>query len=119
MLSGRGDIIGDLARLRRDFVGAANQTEDLLVRLEVLAAAAVELGMSTTIVGKASGVPPERIAAVLDAQPAGVRRCASDYERRDSGVVTRRAPDATSDREAPGGRDRGQGARGDAHGPGG
>lgn len=95
MLSGRGDIIGDLARLRRDFVGAANRTEDLLSQLELLAAAAVELGMSETIVSKASGVPPGRLAAVLDAQPTGVRRRMSSYERRSSGIVTRRDRDGT------------------------
>lgn len=100
MLTGRGDIIGDLARLRRDFVGAANQTHDLLSQLEVLAAAAVQLGMSESIVGKASGVPPERIAAVLDAQPTGVRRRADDYERRPSGVVTRRSRSGTDGCEA-------------------
>ncbi len=90
MLAGRHDIIGDLARLRQEFMGAANKAEGHLAQLEVLAAAAVELGMSYNIVGKASGIPRERIDAVLHAQPAGVRRQAADYERHSSGAISLR-----------------------------
>mgnify|MGYP001827742719 CR=1 FL=1 len=93
MLIGRRDIIGDLARLRQEFVGATNEAENQLAQLEVLAAAAVQLGVSHNIVQKASGIPRARIDAVIDAQPAGVRRRAADYERHDahsSGVVALR-----------------------------
>ena len=90
VLIGRGDIIGDLARLHSEFLGAANEADKLLSQLEVLAAAAVQLGMSQNIVGKASGIPAGRIDAVLDAQPIGVRRCAESYVRGSSGVVVRR-----------------------------
>ncbi len=90
VLTGRHDIIGDLARLRAEFVGAANEAENRLIRLELLAAAAVELGMSHNIVGKASGIPSQRLDAVLDTQPTGVDRCAAEYERHPSGVVRRR-----------------------------
>ena len=92
MLTGRHDIIGDLARLRSDFMGVANEAENQLATLEVLAAAAVQLGMSYNIVGKASGIPQARIDAVLDAQPTSVRRRAADYERHPSGVISRRDP---------------------------
>ena len=91
VLDGRGDIIGDLARLRRKFMGVAGNAEDLLGQLEVLAAAAVELGMSHNIVGKASGIPRDRIDAVLDAQPTTVGRRASDYERHPTGIVCLRS----------------------------
>ena len=87
VLDGRSDIIGDLARLRRKFMGIASNADDLLGRLEVLAAAAVELAMSHNIVRKASGIPRERIDAVLDAQPTTVSRRAADYERHPSGAV--------------------------------
>jgi hypothetical protein len=90
MLIGRGDIVGDLARLRNDFLGAANNADDLLSELELLAAAAVELGMSHTIVGKASGIPRSRIDAVVDARPTRVSRKASGYERHPTGVVSQR-----------------------------
>ena len=68
-------------------MGVAGNAEDLLCQLEVLAAAAVELGMSHNIVGKASGIPGSRIDAVLDGQPTTVSRRASDYERHPSGAV--------------------------------
>lgn len=97
VLSGRDDIIGDLARLRGEFTGAANQTEDLLSRLEVLAAAAVRLGMSHNIVGKASGIPRERIDAVLDTWPHRVEQWAEAYERSSGGVVHLRDDSADDD----------------------
>ena len=90
MLTGRLDIIGDLARLRNQFVGATNQSDDVLNRLEVLAAAAVSLGMSYTIVGKASGIPRPRIDSVIESQSDDVDRCADDYERKPTGTVMRR-----------------------------
>jgi hypothetical protein len=89
-LIGRHEIIGDLARFRQEFIGSASKAEGQLAQLEVLAAAAVDLGMSYKIVGKASGIPQERIDAVLHAQPSGVRRQAADYERHSSGVITLR-----------------------------
>ncbi len=87
MLAGRHDIIGDLARLRNEFVGASNRTDDVLVRLEVLAAAAVSHGMSFAIVIKASGVPRARIEAVAETRAEAVEACASGYERRANGLV--------------------------------
>ncbi len=90
MLSGRHDIIGDLARLRQEFVISADKADADLTQLETLAAAAVELGMSYNIVGKASGIPQQRIDAVVHAQPTRVRRQASAYERLSSGIVTLR-----------------------------
>ena len=87
MLAGRHDIIGDLARLRREFVGATNRTEDALGRLEVLAAAAVLHGMSYAIVTKASGVPRRRIEVVGESQADTVATCAAGYERLASGLV--------------------------------
>lgn len=90
MLTGRHDIIGDLARLRQEFIGSATRAEGQLAQLEVLAAAAVDLGMSYNIVGKASGIPQERIDAVLHGQPSGVRHQAADYERHSSGIIALR-----------------------------
>ncbi len=87
MLIGRNDIIGDLARLRNDFTNSVTHTENVLARLEVLAAAPVQLGMSYNIVDKASGIPRDRIQAVLDARPSRVGNEASNYERHPSGVV--------------------------------
>jgi hypothetical protein len=64
--------------------------------LEMLAAAAVQvqLGMSYTIVGKACGIPRERIEVVLESRPTRVRRYASGYERHVSGAISRRAEEA-------------------------
>lgn len=90
MLSARHDIIGDLACLRQQFSASADKADAYLTRLETLAAAAVELGMSYNIVGKASGIPQQRIGAVAHAQPTRVRRQASAYERLSSGIVTPR-----------------------------
>ena len=95
MFIGRQDIVGDLARLRTEFIGAANVDDDRLNQLEILAAAAVELGMSHNIVGKASGIPSERIDAVREQQADEVDRCAADYDRLPSGIVTRREPPST------------------------
>ncbi len=87
MLAGRHDIIGDLARLRSEFVGATNRDDDVLTRLEVLAAAAVFHGMSYAIVTKASGVPRSRIEAVAETRAGAVEDCAAGYERLASGLV--------------------------------
>ncbi|MDH3302566.1 MAG: hypothetical protein OES24_18870 [Acidimicrobiia bacterium] len=87
MLSGRHDIIGDLARLRNEFVGASNRSDDALSRLEVLAATAVFHGMSYAIVTKASGVPRRRIEVVAETQVDAVASCAAGYERLASGLV--------------------------------
>lgn len=87
MLAGRHDIIGDLARLRNEFVGASNRSDDVLGRLEVLAAAAVFHGMSYAIVTKASGVPRRRIEVVSETQAEAVASCAAGYERLASGLV--------------------------------
>lgn len=89
MLAGRHDIIGDLARMRNEFIGAVCRTEDALTRLEVLAAAAVFHGMSYAIVTKASGVPRARIEAVAGTQAEAVADCAAGYERLASGLVMR------------------------------
>ena len=61
-----------------------------LDEMELLAAAAVRLGMSYPIVTKACGIPRERIDVVLEANPAVVERCSEDYERHPSGVFSRR-----------------------------
>ena len=90
MLTGRQDIIGDLARLRGRFLGSAD-SDELLDELELLAAAAVQLGMSFNIVGKAGGIPRERLEVILDSQPTVVNRAAAAYERLPGGVVCRRA----------------------------
>ena len=89
MLAGRHDIIGDIARLRKDFVGATNEADDVLARLEVLAAAAVLHGMSYAIVTKAGGVPRSRIEAVAEVRADAVTACAAGYERMASGLVMR------------------------------
>ncbi len=93
VLTGRQDIIGDLARLRMRFLGSTPTDDGLLDELELLAASAVQLGMSFSIVGKASGIPRERVEVVLDSQPAVVQRMAADYERQAGGVLCRRAED--------------------------
>ena len=90
MLTGRQDIVGDLARLRVQFLSSQTDADSVLDALETLAAAAVALAMSYPIVGKASGIPRERIDAVQEARPTIVERCARDYERHPSGVVCRR-----------------------------
>lgn len=90
-MTGRQDIIGDLARLRNRFLSSADGGDSLLDELELLAAVAIQLGMSYPIVGKASGIPRERLDAVIEAQPTTVRRGASDYEHHTSGVFSRRA----------------------------
>lgn len=90
MLTGRQDIVGDLARLRMQFLSSGPEADSVLDELETLAAAAVTLAMSYSIVGKASGIPRERIDAVQEARPTVVERCARDYERHPSGVVCRR-----------------------------
>jgi len=87
MLAGRHDIIGDLARLRNEFTGATNQTDDVLSRLEVLAAAAVFHGMSYAIVTKASGIPRRRIEVVAESRDEAVTADAARYERRANGLV--------------------------------
>lgn len=91
MLIGRQDIIGDLARLHRRFLTAADEGDPLLNELELLAAAATDLGMSFSIVSKASGIPRARIEVVLESQPGTVRRAAAAYERQPGGVLCRRA----------------------------
>lgn len=90
MLIGRQDIIGDLARLRHRFLAAADGGDPLLDELELLAAAATQLGMSFSIVSKACGIPRERIEVVLESQPGVVRRTATVYERQPGGVFCRR-----------------------------
>lgn len=91
VLAGRKDIVGDLARLRRRFLASADSdADDLLDELELLAATAVALGMSYSIVDKASGIPRERIEVVLEARPTFVERCTSDYQRHASGAISRR-----------------------------
>ena len=90
VLTGRQDIIGDLARLRMRFLGSTPTDDELLDELELLAASAVRLGMSFSIVGKASGIPRERIDVVLDSQPAVVQGVAASYERQAGGVLCRR-----------------------------
>lgn len=97
MLIGRHDIVGDLARLHREFVAAAGDAERLLSQLELLAAVAVQLGMSHNIVGQASGIARERIDAVLQAKPTLVGRRAVDYERHPNGIVCLR-----DDQDGPG-----------------
>ena len=92
MLTGRQDIIGDLARLRLQYLGSPHDAEALLEQLELLSATAVQLGMSFPIVNRACGIPLERIDAVLDAQPDVVRRVASAYERGPAGVLYRVRP---------------------------
>ena len=90
MFTGRQDIVGDLARLRVRFLTSGPEADSVLDELETLAAAAVALAMSYSIIGKASGIPRERIDAVQEARPTVVERCARDYERHPSGVVCRR-----------------------------
>jgi hypothetical protein len=84
---GRHDIIGDLFRRRQDLAG--NFSDAGLDELEILAAVAVSHGMSTSIVARASGVPAERVNAVLDTSPALVRRQMAAYRREPSGIVIR------------------------------
>lgn len=91
MLTGRQDIVGDLARLRVQFLASETCAESLLDELETLAAAAVMLAVSYSIVGKASGIPRGRIDVVRESRPTVVEQCARNYERRPSGVVCRRA----------------------------
>ncbi len=75
VLAGRKDIVGDLARLRRRFLASTDSgADDLLDELELLAATAVALGMSYSIVDKASGIPRERIEVLLEGQPTVVAR---------------------------------------------
>lgn len=90
MLTGRQDIVGELARLRVQFLSSQTEADSVLDELETLAAAAVALGMSYSMVGKASGIPRERIDAVQEARLTVVERCARNYERHPSGVVCRR-----------------------------
>lgn len=90
MLIGREDIIGDLARLHRRFLTSADGGGPVLTELELLAAAATDLGMSFSIVSKASGIPRERIEVVLESQSGIVRRTAAAYERQPGGVLCRR-----------------------------
>lgn len=90
MLTGRQDIVGDLARLRMQFLSSGTEADSVLDELETLAAAAVSLAMSYSIVGKASGIPRERIDAVHEVRPTVVQRCAREYERHPSGVICRR-----------------------------
>lgn len=87
-MTGRQDIIGDLARLKVRFLSSDDGV--VLDEMEVLAGAAVRLGMSYAIVTKASGVPRERIDVVMPAKPTTVERCSEDYERHPSGVFSRR-----------------------------
>ena len=91
MLIGRQDIIGGLARLHRRFLTEVDEGDPLLNELELLAAAATDLGMSFSIVSKASGIPRERIEAVLESQPEIVRRTAAAYDCQPGGVLCRRA----------------------------
>lgn len=90
MLTGRHDIVGDLARLRKDFVGAETHADDRLTQLELLASAAVRLGVLHNIVRMASGIPQEHIDAVLESHPTGVGRTVSRYERCPSGAICQR-----------------------------
>ena len=46
MMTGRQDIIGDLARLRHRFLSSAEDGDGLLDELELSAAVAIQLGMS-------------------------------------------------------------------------
>lgn len=94
VLTGRQDIIGDLARLRMRFLGSAPTDDRLFDELELLAASAVQLGMSFSIVGKASGISRERIEVVVDSQPTVVQRVAAAYERQAGGVLCRRVDHA-------------------------
>ena len=89
MLTGRQDIIGDLARLRLKYLSSPDDADARLDQLELLSAAAVQLGMSFQIVNRACGIPLERIDAVVDAQPEAVSRVAGTYERRPGGVLCR------------------------------
>jgi hypothetical protein len=91
VLAGRKDIVRDLARLRRRFLASGDSdADDLLDELELLAATAVALGMSYSIVDKASGLPRERIEVVLEARPTVVERSTSGYQRHASGAISRR-----------------------------
>lgn len=77
-------------RLSR-FLAAVDESDPLLNELELLAAAATNLGMPFSIVSKARGIPRERIEAVLESQPGIVRRTAAAYDRQPGGELCRRA----------------------------
>ncbi len=93
MLGTRKDIIGDLARLRHD-IGMNSRDPDAADRyqdLELLAAVAVCLGMSHNVANKASGVPIDRINALLSNYRPQLEELADvqGYQRHPSGVVAR------------------------------
>ena len=94
VMAGRQDIIGDLFRLHRQMIDPSTDDPDrLLGQLEILAAVAVTHGMSHNIVAKASGIPRERVDAVLDHHAIPVRDEAAQWERKPVGVVVRKDAD--------------------------